>query len=187
MNPPADDPPKRSGPAASAGIVLWRRVGGDRTTLDHEFEVGRDIEILLVHPGGPFWARKDEHAWSIPKGEFNPDDEDPRAAAQREFEEELGQPVPSGSAIELRPFQAGRKRLYPFAIEGDFDVDRLDPDDEHRSHVSLEWPPRSGTVIEFCEVDRAAWIHLADAPFKLHKGQAPLLTALRSLFPPLVP
>ena len=119
MNPPADDPPKRSGPAASAGIVLWRRVGGDRITLDHEFEVGRDIEILLVHPGGPFWARKDEHAWSIPKGEFNPDDEDPRAAAQREFEEELGQPVPSGSAIELRPFQAGRKRLYPFAIEGD--------------------------------------------------------------------
>lgn len=181
MTPPArsvdDVPAKRSGPIASAGIALWRRPPGSHGTTNVD-----DIQILLVHPGGPFWAHKDEHAWSIPKGEFDPEHERPLDAARREFEEEMGAPLGKGDVAELRPFRAGRKRLHPFAVQGDFDTTGIDPSDVHRSVVTMEWPPRSGTTQTFCEIDRAEWVRLVDAPSKLHKGQRPLVDALRALF-----
>ena len=169
--------PRPSGPKSTAGIVVWRHA-------DRSGQPKAGIEILLVHPGGPFWAKKDEHAWSIPKGEFDPDDETPINAARREFEEELGQPAPGGDLLTLDPFRAGKKRLHAFAVEGDFDTTAIKPDDTHRSMVDLEWPPRSGEVAHFPEIDRAAWFELAKAAEKLHKGQAPLAIQLTSRLPP---
>ena len=160
----------RSSPTNStAGIVVWRQ-GASHA----------GIEILLVHPGGPFWAKKDEHAWSIPKGEFDPDSETANEAAHREFEEELGQPAPQGDVVELTPFRAGKKQLYAFAVEGTFDETTIQPDDTHRSMVELTWPPRSEQTATFPEVDRAAWFDLATAETKLHKGQVRLVDQLRT-------
>lgn len=141
----------------SAGIVLYRP-GPDGP------------EILLVHPGGPFWANKDEHAWSIPKGEFDPDSEDAEAAARREFGEELGQPLPEGPGQPLPPFRAGKKTIAAWLIDGD-----LDPDTVRSNTTEIEWPPRSGRVQVIPEVDRAAWFGLDEAATKLHKGQRPLV------------
>ena len=144
----------------SAGIVLHRVVNGTD-------------EILLVHPGGPFWAGKDQHAWSIPKGEFDPETEAAIDAASREFAEELGQPAPAGSDrrawVELRPFRAGKKSIHSWLVEGD-----LDPAGIVSNHFEMEWPPRSGKVSSFPEVDQACWFSLQDAPSKLHKGQVPI-------------
>ena len=140
----------------SAGIVLYRHTGGS-------------IEILLVHPGGPFWANKDTHAWSIPKGEFDPGTEDGLAAARREFAEELGSPAPTGDAISLPPVKAGRKTIHAWLAAGD-----LDPDTVVSNHFEMEWPPRSGRTASFPEVDRAGWFSLEVAATKLHKGQLPL-------------
>src|ERR1700754_864886 len=127
-------------PRRSAGIVL------------HRTGAGGELEVLLVHPGGPFWARRDAGAWSIPKGEHG-EDEEPLAAARREFEEELGLPVPQG---ELRPLpevrQKGGKRVTAWAVEGDLDPERI-----VSNSFELEWPPRSGRTQEFPEVDRAGW------------------------------
>jgi predicted NUDIX family NTP pyrophosphohydrolase len=142
----------------SAGIVLWRR--------------GEELEVLLVHPGGPFWANKDEHAWSIPKGEFDPSDEVAFEAACREFEEELGAAPPTGTAVVLEPFRAGRKTLHVWLLEGDFDPATISADDRHRSMVELTWPPRSGRTVTFPEVDRAQWVALSGAGTLLHKSQA---------------
>jgi predicted NUDIX family NTP pyrophosphohydrolase len=138
--------------------VLWRRGPNG-------------VEILLVHPGGPFWAGKDEHAWSIPKGEFSPDDPDESAerAAIREFAEELGHPVPPGPRVALEPFRAGRKTIHAWLVEGDLDVSTVTS-----NSFEMEWPPRSGRLQSFPEVDRAAWVALHQAPSKLHKGQRPL-------------
>jgi predicted NUDIX family NTP pyrophosphohydrolase len=124
--------------------------------------------------GGPFWEKKDDGAWSIPKGEHGPDDE-PLAVARREFEEELGSPVP---AEELLPLGALRvtsaKVLAVWAAEGDLDATAT------RSNTfELEWPPRSGRVQEFPEIDRAAWFGLGEARAKLVKGQVPFLDRLR--------
>jgi predicted NUDIX family NTP pyrophosphohydrolase len=124
--------------------------------------------------GGPFWEKKDDGAWSIPKGEHGPDD-DPLAVARREFEEELGSPVP---AEELLPLGALRvtsaKVLAVWAAEGDLDATAT------RSNTfELEWPPRSGRVQEFPEIDRAAWFGLGEARAKLVKGQVPFLDRLR--------
>jgi len=131
-------------------------------------------EVLLGHMGGPFWEKKDDGAWSIPKGEHGPDDE-PLAVARREFEEELGSPVP---AEELLPLGALRvtsaKVLAVWAAEGDLDATAT------RSNTfELEWPPRSGRVQEFPEIDRAAWFGLGEARAKLVKGQVPFLDRLR--------
>ncbi len=163
----------RSGhaPTSTAGVVVWRRCSG-RPLED-------SIEIFLVHPGGPFWAKKVEHAWSIPKGEFDPATETPADAAFREFLEEVGLPVPEGEILTLDPFRAGKKQLHAFAIEGDLDADIIQPNDEHRSMVELEWPPRSGQKQLFPEVDRATWVALSDAGGALHKGQGPLVGQLR--------
>jgi len=143
----------------SAGLLLFR-------------QVGKGLEVLLVHPGGPFWARKDDGAWSIPKGEFE-EPEDPLAAAIREFEEETGA-RPSGEFIPLSPVkQAGGKLVSAWALRADFDPATL------RSNTfSMEWPPRSGRLQEFPEVDRAAWFAIEDARQKILKGQAPFLDQL---------
>ena len=124
------------------------------------------VEVLLGHMGGPFWVNKDDHAWSIPKGEYGPGEE-PVAAARREFEEELGSPPPLGpltSLGELR--QSGGKLVSVWCVEGDFDPAVL------RSNTfALEWPPRSGRIQEFPEIDRAAWFESSSARQKLVRGQ----------------
>jgi predicted NUDIX family NTP pyrophosphohydrolase len=146
----------------SAGLLLYRR-RGDR------------LEVLLVHPGGPFWARKDEGAWSIPKGELM-GGEDPLMAARREVEEETGL-VPDGTFVALTPLrQAGGKIVYAFALEGD-----CDPAAIRSNSFTIEWPPRSGKRREFPEVDRAAWFPLAEARRKILKSQRGLLEQLALL------
>jgi predicted NUDIX family NTP pyrophosphohydrolase len=146
----------------SAGLIVYRR---------------RDagVEVLLVHPGGPYWVRKDAGAWSIPKGEFTAGEE-PLAAARREFAEETGFAV-EGEFVALPVVrQAGGKLVHPFAVEGDMDAGAI------RSNTfTLEWPPRSGRTTEFPEVDRAEWFSLEDAEAKLLAGQRPILAALRAL------
>jgi predicted NUDIX family NTP pyrophosphohydrolase len=149
-------------PQHSAGILLYRRRQGA-------------VEVLLVHPGGPFWAKKDDSAWSIPKGEHEPG-ENPLAAARREFQEETGTGAPEGEAIALGSFrQPSGKIVDAWAIEGDFDPAAL------KSNVfTLEWPPRSGRRREVPEVDRVGWFAPEEAARKLLKGQRPILEALLS-------
>jgi predicted NUDIX family NTP pyrophosphohydrolase len=133
-------------------------------------------EVLLGHMGGPFWARKDAGAWSVPKGEHDPDEE-PLAAAVREFTEELGTPPPSGTPAGLGTVrQASGKRLTVFALAGD-----LDPDAVVSNTFTLEWPPRSGRVQEFPEIDRAAWFGLEEARGAVVRGQLPFLDRLEAL------
>ena len=145
----------------SAGLLLFRMRSGR-------------LEVLLVHPGGPFWARKDDGAWSIPKGEIA-DGEDALAAATREVEEETGA-RPSGRVIALDPVrQSGGKVVHAWAVESDFDPTTL------RSNlVEMEWPPRSGQRKTFPEVDRAAWFSLETAARKILSGQTPLLRQLEA-------
>jgi predicted NUDIX family NTP pyrophosphohydrolase len=146
-------------PKKSAGLLFFRDVSGR-------------LEVLLGHPGGPLWAGKDEGVWSIPKGEFA-DDEEPLAAAKREFEEETGM-VPNGDFIPLEPLrQPSGKVVYAWAIKGDFDPALL-----KSNTFSLEWPPKSGRQEEFPEVDRAAWLSIEAALRKILKGQAPFLLEL---------
>lgn len=161
----------------SAGIVLWRPAPG---TVSNRAPTAAEIEVLLAHPGGPFWASKDDHAWSIPKGEFDPDEEGPWDAACREFEEELGAPCPHHRATALEPFRAGKKLLHPWLVAADFDPAPITPDDTHRSMAEIVWPPRSGSVVTFPEIDRVEWVPLDRAARKLHKGQTPLVDAVRS-------
>lgn len=151
-------------PRTSAGVLLHRRGGTG---------VGPVIEVLLGHMGGPFWARKDDAAWSVPKGEYGPG-EDPFAVALREFEEELGSPVPSSDLVPLGEVrQSGGKVLTVWAAEGDLDAAAA------RSNTfELEWPPRSGRIQEFPEIDRAAWWPIEEARTKLVRGQVPLLDRL---------
>ncbi len=129
--------------------------------------------MLLVHPGGPFWAGKDDGAWSIPKGEVEPGEEE-AAVAAREFAEELGQPPPPGPWRDLGEVtQAGGKRVRAWAVEGDLDVDTI-----ISNHFTMVWPPRSGRLQSFPEVDRAAWWPPAEAEGRLVAGQRPLLERL---------
>jgi predicted NUDIX family NTP pyrophosphohydrolase len=135
-------------------------------------ETQAGVEVLLVHPGGPFWAKKDNGAWSIPKGEFR-DDEEPLAAARREFAEEMGV-VPAGEVIPLSSVkQAGGKLVFAWAMRGEFDVSEL-----KSNTFSTEWPPKSGRQQEFPEVDRAAWLSTEAARVKILKGQAGFLDRL---------
>jgi predicted NUDIX family NTP pyrophosphohydrolase len=144
----------------SAGILLHRVVHGAP-------------EVLLVHPGGPFWARRDAGAWSIPKGECD-DGEDPRACALREFEEELGIALPPGELAELGSVkQKGGKVVSAWAAEGDLDADSV------RSNTfTMEWPPRSGHTAEFPEIDRAEWFGVEEAREKLVAAQTEFLDRL---------
>jgi predicted NUDIX family NTP pyrophosphohydrolase len=143
----------------SAGLVLYRNAGAS-------------IEILLVHPGGPFWAKRDEGAWSIPKGEVDEDGE--RASAAREFAEELGHPAPTADWIDLgEVVQSGGKRVHAWAAQGDLDVE-----DVTSNTFEMEWPPRSGRQKSFPEVDRAEWFGPEAAARKLVSGQAALIDRL---------
>jgi predicted NUDIX family NTP pyrophosphohydrolase len=146
-------------PIKSAGVILFRR----RAEIP---------EVLLVHPGGPFWARKDEGAWSIPKGVYEPD-EPAEVAARREFEEETGIAIdaPLTPLGEYR--QPGGKIISAFAAEGD-----VDPASIRSNTFTMEWPPRSGRKAEFPEIDRAAWFDPATAARKILKGQRPILDTL---------
>jgi predicted NUDIX family NTP pyrophosphohydrolase len=136
---------------------------------------GPGLEVLLVHPGGPFWARKDLGAWSVPKGEIQ-DDEDPFTAAQREFKEELGFPV-GGEFLRLSPVkQKSGKVVSVWAVEGD-----LDPARVRSNTFSMEYPPRSGRTQEFPEVDRAEWFSLDAARTKILPAQEPLIVELETL------
>ena len=145
----------------SAGLLMYRRTAGR-------------LEVLLVHPGGPYWARKDVGSWSIPKGEFAPDEE-PLAAAAREFREETGVEA-RAPFLRLDPVrQAGGKEVHAWAVEGDCDAAAI------RSNTfSLEWPPRSGRMREFPEVDRGAWFDLPEARQRILPSQVPLLDQLRA-------
>lgn len=134
------------------------------------------LEVLLVHPGGPFWARRDLGAWSIPKGEYGPD-ETPLAAARREFAEELGVAAPEGPVEDLGEVrQKSGKRVRAWALAGD-----LDPSRVRSNTFTLEWPPRSGVTQEFPEVDRAAWFELTVAREKITAAQVPLLDRVEEL------
>jgi predicted NUDIX family NTP pyrophosphohydrolase len=146
----------------SAGLLLHRQRSGAR-------------EVLLVHPGGPFWAKKDLGAWSIPKGEFNPGEGDGLLVARREFEEETGQPI-DGDFIPLEPIrQRGGKVVQAWAVEGDLDVARL-----KSNSFTMEWPPRSGKFRSFPEVDRAEWFAIAEAKERILQSQRGLLEQLEA-------
>jgi predicted NUDIX family NTP pyrophosphohydrolase len=149
-------------PKQSAGLVVYRR-------LDEQ------LQVFLVHPGGPFWRHKDAGAWSIPKGEFTPP-EDPLRAAQRELLEETGFRA-DGPFTPLQPIkQRGGKVVHAFAVAADFDASEF-----KSNSFTLEWPPKSGKLTEFPEVDRAEWFDFATAMQKINEAQAQLLTQLQSI------
>jgi predicted NUDIX family NTP pyrophosphohydrolase len=146
-------------PKRSSGILMYRQPHAR-------------IELLLVHPGGPFWAKKDRGVWSIPKGEFV-DPETPLEAAKREFAEEIGQSI-DGDFLALAPVKSpGGKVIHAFAVAGAVDVDYV-----KSSLFEMEWPPHSGKMQRFPEVDRGAWFGIEDARTRLHKGQLPILEEL---------
>jgi predicted NUDIX family NTP pyrophosphohydrolase len=146
-------------PKESAGLLLYRKRGGT-------------LEVFLVHPGGPFWAKKDLGAWSIPKGEVDKD-EDKQAAAIRELKEETGLAV-SGEMLALTAIrQKGHKVVHAWAVEAD-----CDPAAVRSNTFAMEWPPRSGKMQDFPEVDRAAWFGVAEARAKINPAQAALIDEL---------
>ncbi|HZA11184.1 NUDIX domain-containing protein [Mycobacterium sp.] len=147
-------------PKRSAGLLLYRSVGDE-------------VEVLIGHPGGPFWGSKDDGAWSVPKGEYV-EGEDPWQAAQREFDEELGMPAPNGDPVELGTIkQPSGKVLTVFAVGADLDIA------EARSNTfELEWPKGSGRIRTFPEIDRVGWFPVDRARTKLLKGQVPFLDRL---------
>ena len=143
--------------------------------LVHRADLGGTRSVLLVHPGGPFWARKDLGAWSVPMGEYEPE-EDPLAAAHREFREEVGLAPPVGPELALgERRQPSGKRLTVWAVEGDLDLT-----DACSNEVTIEWPRGSGRTITFPEVDRVEWFELAEAHDRILRGQAPFLDDLVS-------
>jgi predicted NUDIX family NTP pyrophosphohydrolase len=147
-------------PKRSAGLLAFRRTDAG-------------LEVLLVHPGGPFWAKKDDGAWSVPKGEYGPS-EDPLEVARREFEEEIGQGPPGTEPVWLGDLrQPSGKVVSAWAMEGDLDVR-----DVRSNSFEMEWPPRSGRTQEFPEVDRAGWFGLEEARRKLLRGQVGFLDRL---------
>jgi predicted NUDIX family NTP pyrophosphohydrolase len=147
-------------PKLSAGLLLYRVRAGA-------------VEVLIAHPGGPFWARKDDGAWSIPKGEYA-DGDDPWAAARREFEEEVGLAPPDGPRVDLTPVkQSGGKVVTAFAVHADLDLTGT-----HSNTFELEWPKGSGAMKTYPEVDRVEWFPVAQARVKLLKSQLPLLDEL---------
>ena len=149
----------------SAGILLFRRTR-------------HGVEVLLAHPGGPFWAHRDKGVWSIPKGEYD-ETEDARTAAMRELAEETGIVV-SEPLIELGSYkQPSGKLVSAFAVEGDFDPKNLTS-----NNCRVEWPPKSGRFIDIPEVDRAAWFCVDEAVSRITKGQVPIVEALARRFSP---
>lgn len=147
----------------SAGLLLYRFPDGARDESA--------VEVLIAHMGGPFWARKDAHAWSIPKGLYT--DEEPLTAAEREFSEELGRPAPAGPTVPLGSIRQSGKTVTVFAREADFDATEISS-----NTFELEWPRGSGRVQHFPEVDRAGWFTLDVAPEKLVKAQGAFMSRL---------
>ncbi len=151
-------------PKTSAGLIVVRRTRASW------------VEVLLVHPGGPFWKNKDAGAWSIPKGEVA-DGEEPLAAARREFAEEIGTPAGDGPFVPLPPVkQKGGKTILAWAVGGDLDAAAV-----VSNTFTMEWPPRSGKRLTFPEVDRAGWFNLETAHVKLNQAQAEWLQCLEVL------
>lgn len=146
-------------PKLSAGILLHRKGSSG-------------AEVFLVHPGGPFWAKKDIGSWSVPKGEYT-EAEDPLVAAKREFFEETGLALPKGELCELGDVKYSNKIVKVWALEGSLDARRITS-----NTFTMEWPPKTGRKQEFPEVDRAGWYPLAAAKEKLVKGQVPLIAML---------
>ncbi|MBX6391179.1 MAG: NUDIX domain-containing protein [Frankia sp.] len=164
-------PTRSTGPRTSAGLLVYRVVDGV-------------LEVLIAHMGGPYWAKKDAQAWSIPKGEVD-EGEDLLAAAAREFGEELGVAPPDGPWTELGEFrQPNGKIVVAYAVAGE-----LDPATTVSNTFEMEWPPRSGRIQSFPEIDRVAWVDAATARTKLVRGQIPvidrLLERLRALGEPV--
>jgi predicted NUDIX family NTP pyrophosphohydrolase len=150
-------------PLRSAGLLVYR-------------QHGREIEVLLAHPGGPFFAKRDLGVWSIPKGEYD-ESEPPEAAAEREFAEEIGLVAPAGTRIDLGEVrQASGKLVRAFAVAGELDLT-----DSISNHFEMEWPPGSGRYGRFPEVDRAQWFPLAEARRRLNPAQAVLLDRLAAV------
>jgi predicted NUDIX family NTP pyrophosphohydrolase len=144
----------------SSGLLIYRQISAE-------------LEVLLVHPGGPFWAKKDKGAWGVPKGEYETGD-DPLVAARREFEEEIGQPAPKAETIELGEMKRqDGKVIKVWAVEGHLDVSVI-----KSNNFTMEWPPKSGNMQDFPEVDAANWFKLSEAVTKLHKGQAVFIERL---------
>jgi predicted NUDIX family NTP pyrophosphohydrolase len=149
-------------PRVSSGILLYRRPGGR-------------LQVLLAHPGGPFFARKDDGHWTIPKGEVDPGEE-LFGVGRREFQEETGQPLPDGPSLELGSIvQKGGKIVHGWAVEGD-----LDPDAGASNTFELEWPPRSGRRQTFPEIDRVAWFDPDEARRRIKPSQIPFIDRLES-------
>jgi predicted NUDIX family NTP pyrophosphohydrolase len=146
-------------PRRSAGLLVYKLAADEPL-------------VLLVHPGGPFWKNKDKGAWTIPKGEFAPD-EDPLETAKREFREETGQAIDGDFAPLPEIRQAGGKIVLAWAIEADIDADAIES-----NSFEMEWPPRSGGKQSFPEIDRAAWLPLGEARERINKGQVALIDAL---------
>ncbi len=146
-------------PKLSAGILLYRIQN-------------KHLKVLLVHPGGPFWAKKDLGSWSVPKGEYT-DNEEPLVAAKREFQEETGFQPPASKLIELGEVAYSNKKLIVWALEGDIDAKKI-----MSETFSIEWPPKSGKQQTFPEVDRADWFDTSTAQEKLVNGQRILITRL---------
>lgn len=149
-------------PKRSAGLLVYR-------------QRAVSVEVFLVHPGGPFWKKKDLGAWSIPKGQYI-EDEDPLSAARREFQEETGFPAPAGAAPLGELTQASGKIVVGWAAEGDYDPEKL-----VSNPCQVEWPPRSGRRIDIPEIDRAAWFSLEEARVRILKSQQPFLDRLVKL------
>lgn len=148
----------------SAGLLVYRKIKNI-------------IEVLLAHPGGPYWKNKDEGAWSIPKGELE-FDEDPLQAAIREFREETGKGI-SGDFLELQPVKLhSGKKIFAWAIEKNIDTSKM-----RSNNFEIEWPPHSGKMQSFQEVDKACWFRLEEAKKKINKGQLPLLIELEERLP----
>src|SRR5215203_285213 len=150
-------------PKTSAGLLLFR-------------EASSGLEVLLVHPGGPLWSKKDEGAWTIPKGEFE-DDEEALTAAVREFKEETGVSL-QGDFLSLSTVkQKSGKLIYAWALERDMDATAISS-----NSFEMEWPPRSGKTKSFPEIDKAAWFSVDDAIIKINPAQAALITELRNQY-----
>jgi predicted NUDIX family NTP pyrophosphohydrolase len=143
----------------SAGILLYRKNGGQ-------------VEVLLAHPGGPFYAKKNDGVWSLPKGEYD-QDEDAIEAAKREFREEIGQEAPDGDYLDLGEAKLSNKIIKAWAVEANMDVSVIES-----NNFEMEWPPRSGQKQEFPEIDKADWFGLKDGLAKISKGQTPFLERL---------
>lgn len=152
-------------PKQSAGLLLYRMRKDE-------------LEVFLVHPGGPFWAKKDAGAWTIPKGELAADDEDPLAAARREFAEETGVAISGPFASLGCVRQSGGKVVHAFVASAD-----IDPAAIVSNTFTMEWPPRTGRRMEFPEVDRAAWFRVEIAAVKINPAQIELLSRLRAALP----